>query len=297
MPPRCPIRSKLGYDEIPGMPVPAVEGHGGVLVSAMANGYPVLAFTGRVHAYEGWDLAEVVFGVRAAVLAGCRTVVLTNAAGGIGEGLSPGDLVVIRDHLNLTGRTPLQGRNDERLGLRFPDMTEVYTAGLRQRLAETAAGLGESLGSGVYAWLLGPAYETPAEVEMARRLGADLVGMSTVPEAIAARHMGARVVGISLVTNLAAGMSANPLSHDEVQETATAAQGAVHAAARRRPPRPRPLISDTEHLIEPDSRRRRLPPHAGWTEPHLGRTTHRWCSGGSPRTTHRCWRRRPPVAR
>jgi purine-nucleoside phosphorylase len=190
----------------------------------VVDGNPVLAFAGRVHAYEGWDLAEVVFGVRTAVLAGCRTVVLTNAAGGVGEGLSPGDLVVIRDHINLTGRTPLVGRNDERLGLQFPDMTEVYTAGLRERLEETAAELGEQLGSGVYAWLLGPAYETPAEVEMARRLGADLVGMSTVPEAIAARHMGARVVGISLVTNLAAGLSTTPLSHDEVQETATGAR-------------------------------------------------------------------------
>jgi purine-nucleoside phosphorylase len=222
-------RIEILYNEIPAMPVPGVEGHGGVLVSAMADGYPVLAFTGRVHAYEGWDLAEVVFGVRTAVLAGCRTVVLTNAAGGVGDGHSPGDLVVIRDHINLTGRTPLLGRNDERLGLRFPDMTEVYTVGLRERLEETAAGLGEQLGSGVYAWLLGPAYETPAEVEMARRLGADLVGMSTVPEAIAARHMGARVVGISLVTNLAAGISATPLSHDEVQETATAARGRFSA--------------------------------------------------------------------
>jgi len=150
--------------------------------------------------------------------------VLTNSAGGLGAGMAPGDLVLIRDHINLSGRNPLVGTNDDRLGPRFPDMSAVYPAELR-RLAHTAAAqAGVELKEGVYAWFLGPSYETPSEVEMARRLGADLVGMSTVPEAIAVRHMGGQVLGISLVTNLAAGISPVPLSHEEVQRTAAAAR-------------------------------------------------------------------------
>jgi purine-nucleoside phosphorylase len=177
-----------------------------------------------VHTYEGWEMSDVVFAVRTAILAGCETVMLTNAAGGIGEDMNPGDLVLIRDHLNLTGRNPLVGENESRLGPRFPDMTEVYAQELRRLAAETAAEVGLDLAEGVYAWFLGPSYETPAEVQMARRLGADLVGMSTVPEAIAARHMGARVLAMSLVTNLAAGISPTPLSHEEVTEVADVAK-------------------------------------------------------------------------
>ncbi len=204
--------------------MPKVEGHAGSLVSAAIGGGAVLAFAGRVHTYEGWEMGDIVFGVRAAMLSGCHTIVLTNAAGGCGDGLEPGDLVLIRDHLNLTGRNPLAGPNDDRLGPRFPDMSDVYTATLRETVHGIADETGVAVKEGVYAWFLGPSYETPAEVQMAKRIGADLVGMSTVPEAIAARHMGRSVVGISLVTNLAAGISPVPLSHEEVTETAAAAR-------------------------------------------------------------------------
>lgn len=214
----------IPYDEIPGFPVPGVEGHAGTLVSVEMGGSPILILAGRVHAYEGGDLTDVVFGVRTAVRSGAHTIVLTNASGGCGDGLVPGDLVLIRDHLNLTGRNPLVGRNDERLGPRFPDLSAVYPESLRKRAHAAGEQAGVPLKEGVYAWFLGPSYETPAEVQMARRLGADLVGMSTVPEAIAARHMGARVLALSLVTNLAAGISPTPLSHDEVTATAAAAR-------------------------------------------------------------------------
>jgi purine-nucleoside phosphorylase len=212
------------YGNVPGFPVPEVEGHAGSLISASFDGSNVLVLAGRVHTYEGWPLDDVVFGVRTAVLCGAATVVLTNAAAGAGDGLAPGDLVLISDHLNLTARNPLAGPNDDRLGTRFPDMSAVYGAGLRDTARSVAAGVGVALKEGVYAWFLGPSYETPAEVQMAKRLGADLVGMSTVPEAIAARHMGADVLGISLVTNLAAGISETPLSHEEVKETAAEAR-------------------------------------------------------------------------
>ncbi len=215
---------EIPYGDIPGFPVPKVAGHAGSLYSADLDGAKVLAFAGRVHAYEGWDMADVVFGVRSAITAGAGVVVLTNAAGGAGDGLAAGDLVLIRDHLNLAGRTPLLGPNDDRLGPRFPDMTAAYDPELRASARTAAAAAGVELKEGVYAWFLGPTYETPAEVLMAKRLGADLVGMSTVPETIAARHMGARVLGISLVTNLAAGISPTPLSHDEVKEAAAAAR-------------------------------------------------------------------------
>jgi purine-nucleoside phosphorylase len=219
-----PGASEVPYAAIPGFPEPKVEGHGGSLFSAELEGVAILLFAGRVHTYEGWDMDDVVFGVRSAALAGCRTVLLTNAAGGAGDGLEPGDLVLIRDHINFTGRNPLLGVNDDRLGPRFPDMTNVYDADLRSLAKATARSEGLMLREGVYAWFLGPSYETPTEVQMARTLGADLVGMSTVPEAIALRHMGARVIGISLVTNLAAGISPEPLSHEEVTATATAAR-------------------------------------------------------------------------
>ncbi len=214
----------IPYEDIPHFPVPTVAGHGGKLVSAVFGDTGVLILAGRVHYYEGRPLSDLVFGTRLAVVNGCRTVVLTNAAGGCGDGLQPGDLVLLRDHINLTGQSPLIGPNDERLGPRFPDMSTVYPAALRARAHDAAAAAGTSLKEGVYAWFTGPAYETPAEVQMARRLGADLVGMSTVPEAVAAQHLGADVVGISLVTNLAAGIADHPLSHEEVTAAGRDAQ-------------------------------------------------------------------------
>lgn len=215
----------IPFDEIPGFPLPRVASHAGSLVSVDFTGHPVLILAGRVHSYEGWDPSEVVFPVRTAVRAGARTVVLTNAAGGCGPGMTPGTLVLIRDHLNLTARNPLVGVNDDRLGPRFPDMSTVYPGTLRDLACSVGTSVGVTLAEGVYASFLGPSYETPAEVEMARRMGADLVGMSTVLEAIAARHMGAEVLGLSLVTNLAAGISATPLSHEEVTATAAEARG------------------------------------------------------------------------
>ena len=213
----------IPYSDIPHFPRPTVEGHGGMLVSASLGDGNALVYAGRVHFYEGRPLSDLVFGVRVAALSGCTTIILTNAAGGCGDGLAPGDLVVLKDHLNLTGQNPLHGANDDRLGPRFPDMSTVYPAALRQRAHAAARATGSELADGVYAWFTGPSYETPAEVEMARRMGADLVGMSTVPEAIAACHMGAGVIGISLVTNYAAGIIDQPLSHEEVTETAAIA--------------------------------------------------------------------------
>ncbi len=214
----------IPYSEIPHFPVPTVAGHGGKLVSAVFGDTGVLILAGRVHYYEGRPLSDLVFGTRLAVVNGCGTVILTNAAGGCGDGLEAGDLVLLRDHINLTGQNPLIGPNDERLGPRFPDMSTVYPSELRDRAHAAAALAGISLKEGVYAWFTGPAYETPAEVQMARRLGADLVGMSTVPEAVAARHLGADVIGISLVTNLAAGIAEHPLSHEEVTKAGRDAQ-------------------------------------------------------------------------
>lgn len=215
----------VSYTDLPGIPAPAAVGHAGRLVSTRVGPNRVLLFSGRVHAYEGHPMESVVLAIRAAIIGGCRTVVLTNAAGGCGTGMKPGDLVLISDHINLAGRNPLVGPNDDQLGPRFPDMTNVYTPRLRALAHEVGSEGGLSLREGVYAWFLGPTFETPAEVEMARRLGADLVGMSTVPEAIAARHLGAEILGMSLVTNLAAGISPNPISSEEVMVAAAEAAG------------------------------------------------------------------------
>ena len=215
---------EVPYTDIPGFPLPGVQGHAGSLFSIDVDGSAVLLFAGRVHTYESGDMNEVVFGARTAAMAGCHTVLLTNAAGGVGVGLEPGDLVAIRDHINLAGYNPLVGPNDSRLGPRFPDLTHAWSLEAREVIHQTCLELEMPYKDGVYAWFLGPTYETPAEIEMVRRIGGDLVGMSTVPEAIALRHMGVRVAGISLVTNLAAGISAHPLSHDEVTETAVKAK-------------------------------------------------------------------------
>ena len=221
-------RVSVPFGELPGFPASRVEGHAGNVVYGRGGRHPelapggveVLALQGRVHYYEGHSLQTVVLPVRALIAAGCTTLILTNAAGGIDPALSPGQLVVIADHLNLLGDSPLRGENDPRLGPRFPDMSYAYDAKLRMLAARAAAELGLVLREGVYAISPGPAYETPAEVRMLRAMGADLAGMSTVPEVIAARHMGARVLGISCVTNLAAGISRQALSHDEVTEAA-----------------------------------------------------------------------------
>lgn len=211
---------EIGYERLPGIPAPAATGHGGTMMSTAVGRNRVLLFSGRVHAYEGHPVDQIVAGVRGAIMAGCQVVVLTNAAGGCGAGQQPGDLVLITDHINLTGINPLVGPNDDRLGPRFPDMTTCYSPRLQSIARTAAAADGIGLSDGIYAWFLGPTYETPAEVRMAQLLGADLVGMSTVPEAIAAHHMGAEVLGVSLVTNLAAGLSPGPLSSDEVIEMA-----------------------------------------------------------------------------
>ncbi len=215
---------EIPFREIPEFPTPAVEGHVGKLVSAVVADHHVLVAAGRVHTYEGWTMDDVVFGVRTMALTGCHTVLLTNAAGGVRDGLAPGDLIVIKDHLNLTGRNPLVGANDDRFGPRFPDLSDAYAASARRTISMVSSRLAMRYAEGVYAWMLGPSYETPAEIEMLKRMGADLVGMSTVPEAIALAHMGVRVAAISLVTNLAAGIASEPLSHDEVTEVATTAR-------------------------------------------------------------------------
>ncbi len=214
------------------MPVSRIVGHAGNLVIGEVRGMPVAAMQGRVHLYEGHSAADVVFGVRLMRLLCADTLVITNAAGGCGERLSPGDLMVIDDHINLTGTSCLVGENEDELGVRFPDMSEAYDRNLRALAGEVAAARGLTLAHGVYAGLLGPSYETPAEVRMMCRLGADAVGMSTVLEVIAARHMGMRVLGVSCITNLAAGISATPLSHDEVTETATRVRGAFEGLLR-----------------------------------------------------------------
>ncbi|MDQ3752439.1 MAG: purine-nucleoside phosphorylase [Actinomycetota bacterium] len=202
----------IPYSGIPGMPVSTVEGHEGALYASDLGGVSTLAFAGRVHLYEGRSEAEVTFAVRLAADLGCEIVVLTNAAGGINPELPVGAPSLLSDHLNLTGTNPLIGPNDDAVGPRFLDLTEVYDAGLRA----LASSVDPELGSGVYAGLVGPTYETPAEVRMLRAMGADLVGMSTVLEAIVARYLGLRVLGISVVTNPAAGLAPEPLSHDEV---------------------------------------------------------------------------------
>jgi purine-nucleoside phosphorylase len=212
--------ASIPYSEIPNWPVSNVVGHEGRLVIGEAAGRPIAALSGRAHFYEGHDLRRVTFGTRVLGVLGVKTLILTNAAGGINSGFAPGDLMVIDDHINLLGSSPLTGPNDERFGVRFPDLTNVYSPRLRHLADEAAAALGLTLRHGVYAACHGPSYETPAEVRYLRTIGADAVGMSTVPEAIVARHMGIDVLGISCITNFAAGVLPQPLNHDEVLETA-----------------------------------------------------------------------------
>lgn len=210
----------VGYGEVPGMRASAVVGHAGRFRTGRLFGHQVIAMQGRVHLYEGHSPTHVVMGVRLMLQLGARTLLISNAAGGIREDLTPGTLMVIDDHINLTGKNCLVGPDDPALGPRFPDMSEAYDLQLRASAQRVATLAHVPIATGVYAGLLGPTYETPAEIRMLRVLGADAVGMSTVLEVIAARHMGARVLGISCITNLAAGISKKPLSHAEVEQTA-----------------------------------------------------------------------------
>jgi len=210
----------LPYADIPHWPVSTVVGHAGRLVVGDVAGRRVVALSGRSHFYEGHALQVVVFPTRVLARLGVRQLILTNAAGGINTSFQQGALMVIDDHINMLGSNPLIGPNDERLGVRFPDMSEVYSRRLRALADEVGSTLGIRLAHGVYMAAHGPSYETPAEIRAYRVLGADAVGMSTVPEAIAARHMGVEVLGISCITNMAAGVLPQPLVHDEVMETA-----------------------------------------------------------------------------
>lgn len=212
-------RVAVPYETIPNFVRSTVEGHAGQLVLGEISNVPVIIQQGRFHYYEGYSLEEVTFPMRVFNLLGVKTVVLTNAAGSINTDFKPGSLMLISDHINLIGDNPLRGRNDERFGPRFPDMTEVYSLELQEMIMEEAKAINSALRRGVYCALSGPSYETPAEIRMLRSLGADVVGMSTVPEAIVARHQNMRVAAISCVSNLAAGIGEEKINHEEVMET------------------------------------------------------------------------------
>jgi len=211
--------SAISYSDIPGFPRPTVQGHSGRMVFARFGRTRALLFQGRFHYYEGHGMDVVTLFPRLAAGLGATGYLVTNAAGGVNESFRAGDLMVIRDHLNLMGTNPLIGPNRDDLGPRFPDMTNAYDTEWSRCLLETGQALGMTLREGVYAALTGPSYETPAEIRMLRTLGADAIGMSTVPEVIVARHAGLRVAGVSCITNLAAGVTGEPLSHEEVMET------------------------------------------------------------------------------
>ena len=223
---RLPDNRSIPYAALPGLPEPTVAGHPGRLLSGRWGDQRVLIFCGRVHTYEGYPAAEIGLPVRVAATLGARTLIVTNVAGGIEPSYAVGEIVALRDHINLTGASPLSGPNDERLGPRFVDMSEPYAPSLRQLVVTVARErFGVPLREGVYVSMPGPSYETKAEVQMLRILGADLVGMSTVHEVIAARHSGLAVLGLSMVANPAAGVQVAPLCHEDV--TAAAAAGAA----------------------------------------------------------------------
>lgn len=210
---------KIKYEEIPNFPESTVEGHAGQLVIGELQGLPVLAMQGRFHYYEGYGLDQVTFPIRVMKELGIEQLVVTNAAGGINPSFSPGDLMLITDHINNVGANPLIGPNDPAYGVRFPDMSTAYNQELQEMAKKAAAKLAFSLQEGVYVWNSGPSYETPAEIRMLQKIGGDAVGMSTVPEVIIARHASMNVLGISCISNMAAGIMDQPLSHDEVMET------------------------------------------------------------------------------
>lgn len=223
----------IPYEEIPGFARTTVEGHAGRLVIGKTGGITIAAMQGRFHFYEGYSLEEVTFPTRVLKLLGVHTLVLTNAAGTLDIGFTPGSLMVISDHLNLLGDNPLRGENDQRFGPRFPDLSSVYAPELQSVVTDEANAMGLEVRRGIYAALAGPSYETPAEIHMLRALGADAVGMSTVPEAIVARHMNMRVVGISCITNLAAGVSDIPVDHSQVMATGERVRVQFTALLRR----------------------------------------------------------------
>jgi purine-nucleoside phosphorylase len=218
---------KIPYADLPHLPASRVPGHSGNLCFGGVFGVPVVCMQGRVHYYEGHTIEAVVHGARTMARLGVRHVLLTNAAGGLEPSWSAGDLMIVTDHLNLMGTSPLLGPNDDALGPRFPDMTEAYDVKLREQLNEVAAAAAIPLRAGIYAGLTGPSYETPAEVRMLRGLGAQAVGMSTVPEVIALRHMGVKVAALSCITNLAAGITKATLNHAEVEEVARTRRDAL----------------------------------------------------------------------
>ena len=225
-------RVELPYGEIPGWPASTAVGHVGNLVLGSLAGVPVAVMRGRAHLYEGIGADRVVFGVRVLARLGIRTLVVTNAAGGISLDYRPGLLVLISDHVNLQGSSPLVGPNDDALGPRFPDMSDAYDPELRARAREVAAQLGVEVGEGVYGAWLGPQFETPAEIRFMRAIGCDLAGMSTVQEVIAARHEGIRVLGVSVVTNMAAGVLPEKIDHEAVLEVGASAAGSLTALLR-----------------------------------------------------------------
>lgn len=214
------VESEVPYSEIEGFPVSTVPGHAGKFIFGYLESIPVVCMKGRVHYYEGYDIADVVLPARLMKLLGADILFLTNAAGGVNTSFHAGDLMLIRDHISLFAPNPLIGANMDELGTRFPDMSTVYDAGLQDVIRRCAKENGIYLQEGVYAQLTGPSFESPAEIRMMRTLGCDAVGMSTVVEAVAANHMGMRICGISCISNLAAGMTSNPLTHEEVQEAA-----------------------------------------------------------------------------
>ncbi|AXF54828.1 purine-nucleoside phosphorylase [Salicibibacter kimchii] len=209
----------IRYEDIPGFPTSTVSGHAGEFVIGHLKEVPVIAIKGRFHYYEGYPMQKVVLPTRVISALGVKTLIVSNAAGGVNTSYSPGDLMVIKDHINHMGDHPLIGPNDEEIGPRFPDMSTAYDEGLMEVAHEEAKSMGLQLQRGVYAATTGPTYETPTEVRMFRTLGADAVGMSTVPEVITARHAGVKVLGISCISNAAAGILDQPLSHEEVIET------------------------------------------------------------------------------
>jgi purine-nucleoside phosphorylase len=230
----------VAYREIPGWPGSTAVGHAGKLIIGRLGRLPVAVMAGRAHLYEGYSQAQVTYGVRVLGSLGVRSIVFTNAAGGINSTLARGGLALITDHINLQGSNPLVGPNDDRFGPRFPDMSEVYCKRYREIARQAAAELGVPLSEGVYAAMLGPSYETPAEIRFLRGIGADLVGMSTVPEAIVANHMGIKVLGISCVTNMAAGILEQKITHEEVLETGAMVRDTLVRLLKRVLPRLEP---------------------------------------------------------
>ncbi len=226
-------RDVIPYDEIPGFPHSDVKGHAARLVLGRFGGRTIAAMQGRFHFYEGFSMKELAFPIFVLRALGVRDLIVTNACGGINADFHPGDLMLITDHINLTGRNPLIGPNDERFGPRFPDMTEIYTPALRQLALDTAASLSIPLRQGVYIYFPGPGFETAAEIRAFRTLGADAVGMSTVPETTAACYLGLRVLGIACITNMATGISETKHSHAQVLRTAEESGQRLSALVRR----------------------------------------------------------------